>query len=73
MTASARTPQVHLATVDDLLSVAEDRRHHEVLDGELVQKMMGSPQHGLGQAHGMGWLIPRFSRKPNGPARPGGW
>ncbi len=69
---SSRTPLPRLATLPDLLAIPEAERFHEILDGELVPKELAGPQHGLGQGRIRGWLNP-FDRRPNGPARPGGW
>lgn len=71
--ASSQTPPVHLATFTDLAAIPEDRRFHEILDGELVHKLAPSFEHGLGQGLVSSWVIRRFSRQPNGPSRPGGW
>lgn len=71
--ASSQTPPVHLATFTDLAAIPEDRRFHEILDGELVHKLAPSADHGTSQIR-MGMLVARsFDRKPNGPSRPGGW
>ncbi len=67
-----QTPTPHLASLHDLLALAEDQRVHEILDGEIVRKAMGSGQHGTSQLRAAGLLAP-FDRQPNGPARPGGW
>ncbi len=61
------------ATIDDLLAIPEDRRWHEIIDGELVEKKAATPGHGRAQ-----WSVARqlgdpFDRKPGGPSRPGGW
>lgn len=71
--ASSQTPPVHLATFTDLAAIPEDRRFHEILDGQLVHKLAPSFEHGLGQGLVSSWVIRRFSRQPNGPSRPGGW
>lgn len=71
--ASSETPRVHLATFADLLALPEEARFHEILDGELVQKATPGGEHGLGQLSTAAFLKPRFSHKPNGPSRPGGW
>ena len=39
---SSQTPPVHLATFTDLAAIPEDRRFHEILDGELVHKLAPS-------------------------------
>jgi Uma2 family endonuclease len=70
---STQTPLPRPATFQDLLAVPEDERFHEILDGELTRKLMPSARHGLGQGALQAWLFQRFSRKPNGAQRPGGW
>lgn len=71
--ASTRTPTVRLASIEDIVRIPTDERHHEVLDGELLPKEAASGQHGTSQGDVVGWLVPRFRRQPNGPGRPGGW
>ncbi len=73
MTASAQTPRVRIATFDDLLGIPEEERYHEILDGELVQKLMPGGEHGAVQLRAAQTLGSRFNRSPNGPTRPGGW
>ncbi|HNK45402.1 MAG TPA: Uma2 family endonuclease, partial [Pseudomonadota bacterium] len=70
--ASTQTPKPHLATFADLLRIPEDRRRHEILDGEIIEKALPRWEHGVGQTRA-GELLRRFNRKPNGPTRPGGW
>jgi len=70
--ASTQTPQAHLATFSDLLLIPEDQRHHEILDGEIVQKALPRLGHCSAQNR-TGRLLGKFDRKPNGPTRPGGW
>lgn len=71
--ASSQTPPVHLATFADLAAIPEDRRFHEILDGDLLPKLAPCADHGTSQIR-MGMLVARsFDRKPNGPTRPGGW
>ena len=72
-TASTQTPGPQLATFADLLAIPEDERFHEVLDGEIVQKARPGAKHSLGQSGLTAWLGGRFSRRPNGAQRPGGW
>lgn len=59
-------PPRGVATVDDLLAIPEDRRFHEVIDGELVEKRAGSGEHGAAQAGLVGALYPRFNRRSGG-------
>ena len=42
--------RVHLVTIADLLAIPEERRRHEVIDGELVEKEAASGRHGGAQA-----------------------
>lgn len=70
--ASSQTPRPQLSTFADLLAIPAEQRFHEVLDGEVVAKLMPSGRHGLTQNR-MGRLLDPFDRKANGPARPGGW
>lgn len=71
--ASTKTPHSQLASLPDLLAIPEDERNHEVLDGQIVHRAMAGGEHGLSQCEVAGWAVPRFSRRPNGPQRPGGW
>lgn len=71
--ASSQTPRLQLATFADLLAIPEEQRFHEILDGELVQKVMPGGEHGLGQNRTARLLGGAYDRQPNGPARPGGW
>jgi Uma2 family endonuclease len=59
------------ATVEDLLAIPEDRRHHEIVDGDLVEKDAASGRHGGAQARLSRKLGP-YDRKPGGRL-PGGW
>ncbi|MFO0579165.1 MAG: Uma2 family endonuclease [Polyangia bacterium] len=69
---SGRTPLPRLATLADLLSIDEEDRFHEVLDGEVVPKESAGFKHGLGQSM-LAEVLGPFKRRPNGPSRPGGW
>jgi Uma2 family endonuclease len=71
-TVSTRTPLPRLATLEDLLAIPEDRRFHEILDGELVEKEAARAKHAHAQGEVRG-VLQRFRGAPNGPARPGGW
>jgi Uma2 family endonuclease len=71
--ASTQTPKVQLATFADLLLIPEESRRHEVLDGEIVEKALPRGEHSVAQSWVAGALVPSFSRRPNGPSRPGGW
>ena len=71
--ASSQTPRQELATSVELLSISDEVRFHEVLDGELVRKLVPGWRHGGAQTALAGLLFSRFNRRPNGAARPGGW
>lgn len=61
-----------LATAADLAALAEDRRFHEVIGGELVRKATPTGEHGGAQAALAGSLFGPFNRRPGGRL-PGGW
>jgi Uma2 family endonuclease len=68
MSASAKvTP----ATVADLLAIPEEVRHHEIVDGALVEKEAASGRHGRAQVRLSRRLGP-YDRRPGGRG-PGGW
>ncbi len=70
--ASTQTPKPHLATFADLLRIPEDRRRHEILDGEIIEKALPRLDHSVTQSRS-GQLLRNFNRTPNGASRPGGW
>ncbi len=70
--ASTQTPDVHFATFADLLLIPEDERRHEILDGEIVEKLMPRGEHGFSQGNIL-MQLRDYQRRPNGPTRPGGW
>src|SRR3990167_5186314 len=59
------------ATLEDLLAIPEQIRHHELIDGEIIAKQAASGQHGGAQGKIFHLLQP-FDRKPGG-RWPGGW
>ncbi|HEY5945941.1 MAG TPA: Uma2 family endonuclease [Kofleriaceae bacterium] len=59
------------ATIADLLAIPEDRRNHEVIDGELLEKEATSGRHGGAQLR-LGSELAPYNRKPGGRF-PGGW
>jgi Uma2 family endonuclease len=59
------------ATIDDLLAIPEQLRHHELIGGELVEKAVPSPEHGTAQRK-LGALVDPFDHRPGG-RWPGGW
>jgi Uma2 family endonuclease len=60
------------ATLEDLFAIPEDERHHELIDGELIEKGEASGEHGGTQAEVVTTLNSRFGRRPGG-RWPGGW
>jgi Uma2 family endonuclease len=62
---------VHAATVEDLLAIPEDQRHHELIGGEIVEKGAASGEHGAAQTRLIEHVAP-FHRRPGGRF-PGGW
>ena len=58
-------------TIDDLLAIPDDRRRHEIIDGDLVEKEAASGRHGAAQGRVFRTLGP-FDRRPGG-RWPGGW
>ena len=69
---SAQTPKNHLATFADLLRIPEAERRHEILDGEIVQRLMPGGEHGDTHS-GVLISLGGFRRQTGGPDRPGGW
>jgi Uma2 family endonuclease len=65
-------PARKLATIHDLLAIPEERRFHEIIDGELVSKAMPSPKHGGAQASLASLVFRPYNRRPGG-RWPGGW
>jgi len=63
--------KVGMATVDDLLMIPEGRRHHEIVDGTLVEKEAASGRHGGAQVRLSRKLGP-YDRRSGGTL-PGGW
>ena len=61
------------ATLADLLAIPEERRRHELVDGELGEKEAATARHGGVQTR-LGRSLGPFDRRPGGPPeRPGGW
>jgi Uma2 family endonuclease len=63
--------EVAPATIADLLAIPEDRRRHEIVSGELVEKEPASGRHGAAQGRLFRRLAP-YDRRPGG-RWPGGW
>lgn len=59
------------ATIADLIAIPEGSRHHEVVDGVLVEKEAASGRHGGAQVRLARRLGP-YDRRPGG-RWPGGW
>lgn len=60
------------ATLDDFLAIPEERRFHELLASELVEKATPSGEHGDAQAGVVSAVRPRYQRRA-GSGGPGGW
>src|SRR5690348_2508954 len=61
------------ATLADFLAIPEDARHHELIDGVLIEKdATPSGEHGGSQADVLGRLYGPFQRR-SGSGGPGGW
>lgn len=59
------------ATVAELLAIPEERRRHELIDGELIEKSIATGRHGGAQAKTTAKLDP-YNRRA-GRGGPGGW
>jgi Uma2 family endonuclease len=59
------------ATVEQLLAIPEAQRHHEIVDGVLVEKEAATGKHGGAQVRLSRKLGP-YDRRPGGRS-PGGW
>jgi Uma2 family endonuclease len=60
------------ATLDEFLAIPEERRFHELLVAEIVEKATPSGEHGDAQAGVVGAIRPPYQRK-SGQGGPGGW
>lgn len=63
--------KARVATLADLLAIPEERRRHEIIDGELVEKEAASGRHGGAQLR-LGEYLGPYNRRPGG-RWPGGW
>lgn len=70
MSASAKAPS--RATLGDFLAIPEERRFHELIAGEIVEKAAPSAEHGTTQLEVGSRLIGPFGRNPPSGG-PGGW
>lgn len=67
------TPRAHAgATLSDFLAIPEERRFHELMAGEIVEKASPSAEHGTTQLEVGSRLIGPFGREPPSGG-PGGW
>lgn len=64
-------PALRRYTIEDLLAIPEERRRHEIVDGQLVEKEAASGRHGGAQGRLFRTLGP-YDRRPGGRS-PGGW
>jgi Uma2 family endonuclease len=62
----------HRATLQDFWAIPEERRYHELIGGELIEKAAPTGEHGDAQAGVVGALRMPFQRNP-GRGGPGGW
>jgi Uma2 family endonuclease len=63
-------PARRTATIDDFYAMPEDRRFHELIAGEIVEKASPSGEHGDAQA-GIVFAVRPFQR--SGGSGPSGW
>lgn len=61
------------ASLAEFLAIAEDRRFHELIDGEIIEKASPSGEHGDAQAGVVGAIRPAYQRRDHGGGGPGGW
>jgi Uma2 family endonuclease len=71
MALSAQTPTHQSATLEEFLAIPPHERFHEILDGEIVRKVMPSGRHGVAQRRLSALLDPYDGDQQSG--RPGGW
>jgi len=60
------------STLDDFLAIPEEKRFHELLASEIVEKATPSGEHGDAQAGVVGAVRPLYQRRAGGGG-PGGW
>lgn len=68
MSSPARRP----AGPEEFFAIPEERRFHELLGGEIVEKEPASGEHGDAQSGVVAWVKSPFQRPP-GRGGPGGW
>ena len=66
-----RAPPSAPATLEDLLAIPEEKRHHELIEGAIVEKGASTGEHGHAQFRLSASLAP-FNRRSGG-RWPGGW
>ena len=66
------SPARRFATIADLLAIPEERRFHELLSGEIVEKATPAGEHGDAQSGIAAAIKPPFQRGGGGGG-PGGW
>ncbi len=71
LAAVSDAPKVDPATIADLLAIPEVDRHHEVIDGQLVEKDAASGRHGGAQLR-LGAELQPYNRRERASG-PGGW
>ena len=64
-------PATRRFTIDDLLAIPEERRRHEIIDGQLFEKEAASGKYGGAQVR-MSRVLGPYDRRPGG-RWPGGW
>lgn len=69
MTETARTK----ATLAEFLAIPEDRRFHELIGGEIIEKAAPSGEHGGAQGSVIGAIAPPFQQSSGSGSGPGGW
>lgn len=65
-------PARRKATIEDFYALPEDRRFHELIDGQIIEKATPSGEHGDAQAGIISAIRPKFQRR-HGSGGPGGW
>lgn len=69
MTETARTK----ATLAEFFAIPEDRRFHELIGGEIIEKAAPSGAHGGAQGSVISAIAPPFQRRSGSGSGPGGW
>lgn len=68
----ATAPKQGSATFDDYVRARDSGRAVELIDGDLVEKALPSPEHGSAQTK-LAELLGPWNRNTGGPRGPGGW